>query len=521
MRIMQLRSSSTVFVTVLRHPVQRAVSSYFFEGRWKQKDKTRSEADAVPLLTWIEKLSAERTRSRRGSIWQEVSNYYTQILSGRRHHEPVSVQSAMDDETWMGDFKTAKQNIESFDYVLITEWLDSKEQWKWLLGRLGGTTERFEMELRLQKGDQSSRTKSAMNDTELRLLQDLNKWDLMLYDHSKKVSEAAMEKFPADTSHSKRHAGCKPCDLNGTVSDDRGWGERRDLKKCGILLRSAGRRLSLASHRPLGFLHVISIYHQDLRWTSNLLGPHVFFRKDTPDFEPFNDVNICGAELNVLKFIIDFYDSLPTLMVFTHPYNRKWTHHGDLSKLVNDLYRKQDQLGTFGPVDPRVPRYEPGQECIKKFRERRKAQIQAKERGVRLRNISEPLLCDGLVNYAVIKKSGWYESTMEPYFGPMQESYAAGNMGTAQFFVRAEAVRRLPLSFYQQMHKYLVRRSTGDLHKRSSDPNSEYYVSRFMEWSWEFIFTAPLSRGTDQDPQRGQRSLVLDGHKKPDRRPLV
>jgi hypothetical protein len=208
------------------------------------------------------------------------------------------------------------------------------------------------------------------------------------------------------------------------------------------------------------FLHIISVYKQNTSWTKNLIGPYQFYYKNTPAREPYNNVNICGAETNVLKFIIDFYDNLPDVCVFTHPYNNKWTHSGTLYDHINKLYNNRDNLLTFGPISKCTPRY-----SIKTNR---------------------------LIKYDFMKETGWWDETMKDYFGEMPLNFSLGKISSAQFYVNKNTIQRLPITFYKNMYAFLIEKSNANsLYKRSS-PYNQFWTSRFMEWSWEFIFTADM-----------------------------
>ena len=98
------------------------------------------------------------------------------------------------------------------------------------------------------------------------------------------------------------------------------------------------------------FLHIISVYKSDISWIDKLKGEYVLYNKDKPELEPYNNVDICAADSNVLKFIIDFYEELPEICVFTHPYNIKWTHDGNLYDVVNSLYENKEDLLEFGSL---------------------------------------------------------------------------------------------------------------------------------------------------------------------------
>jgi len=208
------------------------------------------------------------------------------------------------------------------------------------------------------------------------------------------------------------------------------------------------------------FLHIISVYNCDTSWIKNLIGPYKFYYKDKPEHDPYNNVNICGAETNVLKFIIDFYDNLPDICVFTHPYNNKWTHSGNLYDCVNKLYENRDTLLTFGPIEKNAPIYN------------------------KQSNLS--------VRYDIMKRTGWWDETMKEYFGEMPHDYTLEKHSTGQFYVNKNTIKRLPINFYKNMYNFLIEKSTPNSLYTNNSFFDQNYTSRFMEWSWEFIFTADL-----------------------------
>lgn len=72
----------TRYITAIRHPVARALSSYFFEGRWDQSDRRKKESNAINLTHWVYDLDMKERRGE--AIWKSLDNYYTQALSGKR-----------------------------------------------------------------------------------------------------------------------------------------------------------------------------------------------------------------------------------------------------------------------------------------------------------------------------------------------------------------------------------------------------------------------------------------------------
>lgn len=204
------------------------------------------------------------------------------------------------------------------------------------------------------------------------------------------------------------------------------------------------------------FLHIISVYKSDTSWIKKLKGKYVLFHKDKPEFEPFNNVNICGAETNTLKYIITFYDNLPDICVFTHPYNNKWTHTGNLYDCINNLYENRDSLADFGSICENPPRNFTG------------------------------------IRYDHMITTNWYNETMLEYFGEMQTDFASGKISGGQFYVKRDTIQRLPKRFYINMFNFLIEKSTPNSLYSQSNPFDQFWTSRFMEWSWEFIFTGRL-----------------------------
>jgi hypothetical protein len=206
------------------------------------------------------------------------------------------------------------------------------------------------------------------------------------------------------------------------------------------------------------FLHIISVYKSDISWIYNLKGKSILYHKDSPKLEPYNNINICGAETNILKFIIQFYYLLPEICVFTHPYNNKWTHEGNLYDIVNNLYDNKDSLLNFGSLS----------------------------------HLKYDDISNKEINYNFMKNSNWWNETMQEYFGDMPPNFSLGKSQSSQFYVKKNTIHRLPITFYLNMYKFLITKSIkGTLYNKNNMFN-EYWMSRYMEWSWEFIFTTQL-----------------------------
>lgn len=112
----------------------------------------------------------------------------------------------------------------------------------------------------------------------------------------------------------------------------------------------------------------------------------------------------------------------------------------------------------------------------------------------------------GSVNNQVSKMmdSGWWCSTMEPFFGKIEDygDFTLNKSGAAQFIVSRDRIQSLPVEFYKNMYEWLVVNTKTTMNvgfdpisknrlttKDNNDINSDYYTSRYMEWAWELIFT--------------------------------
>jgi hypothetical protein len=100
--------------------------------------------------------------------------------------------------------------------------------------------------------------------------------------------------------------------------------------------------------------------------------------------------------------------------------------------------------------------------------------------------------------------SGWWNATMAPYFGSFQElgDFTEGKSGCSQFIVSRDRILSLPREFYQNMYDWLVKNIIDEvpsgfnpknfrrIKTRGFDnPLSNHCTSRYLEWTWELIFT--------------------------------
>jgi hypothetical protein len=83
-----------VFLTALRHPVNRILSRYWYEGRWEM-GRDATDLSAKGLEEWLDAVEAAEAKAPKvqARLWACVSNYYVTSLAGwqvgtraHRHH---------------------------------------------------------------------------------------------------------------------------------------------------------------------------------------------------------------------------------------------------------------------------------------------------------------------------------------------------------------------------------------------------------------------------------------------------
>lgn len=187
----------TLYVTCIRDPVERIISSYHFEGRWPQKERRKREENAISLEDWFDEVfmaSYRRDLYHRKSIWTEVRNYYVQIFSG-------SVTRIVGEE----HYEAARETLSSFDVVLVLERLQSEE------GRIKAT-KRLRAALNIDEEAKyaclpylaqanSAKRSVVVNQSQRMWIESYNTWDRKLYDEALQMQYSTLEKCTKTPTH--------------------------------------------------------------------------------------------------------------------------------------------------------------------------------------------------------------------------------------------------------------------------------------------------------------------------------
>jgi hypothetical protein len=242
------------------------------------------------------------------------------------------------------------------------------------------------------------------------------------------------------------------------------------------------------------YLVIVNYYDNDISWAKKLELPHIIYYKEKKDKEPFSAINKGKSETNILKFIYDFYDNLPKNLIFLHQYEYKFYHKGSIVDIVNnkelfDKYKKSKTKGymslnnfILGSIDEQIPK---------------------------------------------MIKSTWWGDTMEKYFGNIENyhDFTKGKIGCAQFIVSRERIKSLPKIFYKNMYDWIIKNTLVSDEKISFDKTtltrnatkidyhirSNWHVSRYLEWTWELIFTLYKESEKDFIKYNNKKILCLYG----------
>ena len=138
-KIAKFGPRGAVFMTALRHPVNRILSRYWYEGRWEMGKKDVSSASARPLEDWVDRVMAAEEGARPPArLWSCVSNYYVKSFAGWQGAPLCDGAAEAGCVGGVGPRQLAQAKAllaARFHAVLVTEWLDHPATVEWL-GRL-------------------------------------------------------------------------------------------------------------------------------------------------------------------------------------------------------------------------------------------------------------------------------------------------------------------------------------------------------------------------------------------------
>ena len=111
----------------------------------------------------------------------------------------------------------------------------------------------------------------------------------------------------------------------------------------GIIIPDSEIALNTQAFTEIPILLVMAHWKEDLSWIASNPFPAVVYHKhpddsnDAPHFVPHN---VAGEASAYLKFIVDYYDSLPESVIMLHSHRYAY-HQEDILILLENMKRKE------------------------------------------------------------------------------------------------------------------------------------------------------------------------------------
>uniref|UniRef100_A0A7S4D6F4 Sulfotransferase domain-containing protein n=1 Tax=Heterosigma akashiwo TaxID=2829 RepID=A0A7S4D6F4_HETAK len=189
------------FVTVLRDPIQRILSSWAFEGVCDQFDNPCVRPKRI-FSQWISQNQATEQDRRQGGfnfLAIEIDNYYVRRLTslvdpaGPLRTKATRRTRLRNGPLGPADLEAAKRVLENFHAVLILEDLQQPSVHAAVAGTLG-----IKIPRQSQRETSSRRkqvAKESADSASVERLRLLNKWDLELFEYARKLFQRQMAQW--------------------------------------------------------------------------------------------------------------------------------------------------------------------------------------------------------------------------------------------------------------------------------------------------------------------------------------
>ncbi len=225
-------------VTTLRDPIERAMSMYWYEhvGWWdgiqKKTEKCHTLADWV--ATWRDNSDWKASFMLKNprSVYVEIENYYVKMLTGWTGEH-------VDGPLTEVHLVKAKKVLDSFDVVLLTEWMEDATQIDALNALFPGRSTIATKHM--LRGDKKAKDRLhatlAPDEEDVKAeLKKINSLDLQLWDHAQSLVARRLRAIPALVKQATGMA------VAGTTS------------QCGTRVRTLPKLLTdqLGVHQPPG-----------------------------------------------------------------------------------------------------------------------------------------------------------------------------------------------------------------------------------------------------------------------------
>lgn len=199
---------------------------------------------------------------------------------------------------------------------------------------------------------------------------------------------------------------------------------------------------------------VVSRYRKNVSWIyklANIADVNILiYDKENPD-NIFNVPVNKGYEASVyLRYIIDYYDVLPTYTFFVQDDEYSWHHFGSIEQQFCNALNSQKEYYNINGNCPLDTFYRSAHK-------------------------------DDYLR--------WYAQYIDPYvpMASLADDWMIGERGCAQFLVHRNRIRRFPKEFYQTLYDWLV-----------MNPITGNITAVYLEWTWHVLWGDPKKKETSK-----------------------
>ena len=232
------RGGALLSVTTLRDPVERAISMYWYEhvGWWdgiqKKTEKCHTLADWVATWRDNSEWKASFMLKNPRSVYVEIENYYVKMLTGWTGEH-------VDGPLTEAHLVKAKKILDTFDVVLLTEWMEDATQIDALNALFPGRSTIATKHM--LRGDKKAKDRLhatlAPDEEDVKAeLKKINSLDMQLWDHAQSIVARRLRAIPA------------------LVKQAAGMAAAGTTRQCGTRVRNLPKLLveQLGIHQPPG-----------------------------------------------------------------------------------------------------------------------------------------------------------------------------------------------------------------------------------------------------------------------------
>lgn len=203
-----------VFLTSIRDPISRIISSYKYEGHAERLDDRMFPGYDTPeelinqleagkelkFREWVDRVLQRYANDpadfKADHVWVDVDNYYIKTLTNRHRDVSKPIDA--------NDLQLAKRILASFDLVVITEWMNQADQTEYM-NRMLGTT--IKMNFPHRQIASTWKHQGLIDDDTLKYLKQLNKYDIELYEYAKELTKSRIEAFIGSLGEEGKEVG--------------------------------------------------------------------------------------------------------------------------------------------------------------------------------------------------------------------------------------------------------------------------------------------------------------------------